>query len=514
MPHREQPRLPEHAHHRRRSRRRLRRVHRDADNQCADARRDPHRGRRHHGSDGQRVSYGADRGDSRQHRVRRGMRADRLLRGRHRARRGRHEGACIRCQSQTAGTRRQNGGACDDQRRKRRRRADGAGRDGRRRGGCRMRDVRRAVGIASGVRGREPGRTGSAAGNSSYTRADRLCVRDHLQRHYGIRGNRAPHVPGLAPDAPLSHQRAVRSAPRHHAHIPARQNRRRARRHSLRRRRQGHSGDRMSFIGQLQDELTEFKKEGIYKRLNYLDSPQAALDRWGAGTASVRFICGTFTVHRDLEAALARFVGSESSLTYVSCWNANEGLCATVLSEPDLVVSDQLNHASIIDAIRLAKTITKCQTAVYKHSDLTDLEEKLRGATNARRKLIFTDGIFSMEGDIAKLPDLAALARKYDAVLAVDDSHATGVLGKHGRGTAEHYDMVGEIDVITSTLGKALGGAAGGFTAGPLALTDYLTPRSRPQLFSNALPPTHAASALAPLRHAEQHPALVTPPHE
>ncbi len=304
----------------------------------------------------------------------------------------------------------------------------------------------------------------------------------------------------------------------------------------------------MSFIGQLQDELTEFKKEGIYKRLNYLDSPQAArvqmegrgevvilssnnylglcnvpevvqagkaaLDRWGAGTASVRFICGTFTVHRDLEAALARFVGCESSLTYVSCWNANEGLCATVLSEPDLVVSDQLNHASIIDAIRLAKTITKCQTAVYKHSDLTDLEEKLRGATNARRKLIFTDGIFSMEGDIAKLPDLAALARKYDAVLAVDDSHATGVLGQHGRGTAEHYDMVGEIDVITSTLGKALGGAAGGFTAGAFALTDYLTQRSRPQLFSNALPPTVAASALAAVRHVEQHPELVTRLHE
>src|SRR5256886_12773715 len=279
----------------------------------------------------------------------------------------------------------------------------------------------------------------------------------------------------------------------------------------------------MSFIGQLQDELTEFKKEGIYKRLNYLDSPQAArvqmegrgevvilssnnylglcnvpevvqagkaaLDRCGAGTASVRVICGTFTVHRDLEAALARFVGCESSLTYVSCWNANEGLCATVLSEPDLVVSDQLNHASIIDSIRLAKTITKCQTAVYKHSDLTDLEEKLRGATNARRKLIFTDGIFSMEGDIAKLPDLAALARKYDAVLAVDDSHATGVLGTHGRGTAEHYDMVGEIDVITSTLGKALGGAAGGVTAGAPPPSPHPPPPPPAPPLSQILPP-------------------------
>jgi glycine C-acetyltransferase len=304
----------------------------------------------------------------------------------------------------------------------------------------------------------------------------------------------------------------------------------------------------MSFIGQLQDELAVFKKEGVYKRLNYLDSAQgprvkmegrgevvilssnnylglcaapdvveagrSGLDRWGAGTGSVRFICGTFTIHRELENALARFVGCESSLTYVSCWNANEGLCPTVLSEPDVVISDQLNHASIIDAIRLAKTITKCQTAVYNHSDMADLEAKLRAADKARRKLIFTDGIFSMEGDIAKLPDLVTLARKYDAVLAVDDSHATGVLGKSGRGTAEHYAMLGQIDVITSTLGKALGGAAGGFTAGPLALTDYLTQRSRPQLFSNALPPTVAASALAAVRHVEAHPELVARLHQ
>ena len=304
----------------------------------------------------------------------------------------------------------------------------------------------------------------------------------------------------------------------------------------------------MSFMGQLQEELAGFKKDGVYKRLNYLDSPQdakvkmegrgdvvilssnnylglcdvpdvvhagkTALDHWGAGTASVRFICGTFTIHRELENALAKFVGCESSLTYVSCWNANEGLCPTVLSEPDVVISDQLNHASIIDSIRLAKAITKCQTAVYKHSDMADLEEKLTAAGKARRKLIFTDGIFSMEGDIAKLPDLVELARKYDAVLAVDDSHATGVLGKNGRGTAEHYNMVGDVDIITSTLGKALGGAAGGFTAGPPALTDYLTQRSRPQLFSNALPPTVAASALASVRHLEAHPELVARLHQ
>src|SRR5882762_2117328 len=192
----------------------------------------------------------------------------------------------------------------------------------------------------------------------------------------------------------------------------------------------------MSFIAQLQDELAEFKKEGVYKRLNYLASPQGprvqmegrgevvilssnnylglcntpevvaagkqALDQFGAGTGSVRFICGTFTIHRELEQALARFVGCESALTYVSCWNANEGLCPTLLGEQDIVISDQLNHASIIDAVRLAKTITKCQTAVYRHSDMADLEEKLKAARGARLRLVFTDGIFSMEGDIAK----------------------------------------------------------------------------------------------------------------
>src|SRR6059036_637500 len=304
----------------------------------------------------------------------------------------------------------------------------------------------------------------------------------------------------------------------------------------------------MSFAARLETELEQFKQNGVYKRLNYLESPQAArvkmqgrgdvvilssnnylglcneaevvaagkraLDQYGAGTGSVRFICGTFTIHRELEAALASFVGCESSLTYVSCWNANEGLCPALLGEQDIVISDQLNHASIIDSIRLAKTITKCQTAVYRHSDMADLEERLKAAKDRRLRLIFSDGIFSMEGDIAKLPDITALARKYDAVVAIDDSHATGVLGQTGRGTAEHFGMVGEVDIITSTLGKALGGAAGGFTAGPAALTDYLTQRSRPQLFSNALPPTVAASALAAVGYLERHPALVTRLHE
>jgi glycine C-acetyltransferase len=304
----------------------------------------------------------------------------------------------------------------------------------------------------------------------------------------------------------------------------------------------------MSFVQSLQAELDQFKRDGVYKRLNYLESPQAArsrmegrgdvvilssnnylglcdmpevvaagkaaLDRFGAGTGSVRFICGTFTIHRELEAALARLVGCEASLTYVSCWNANEGLCSTILGEQDVVISDQLNHASIIDSIRLAKVITKVQTAVYRHSDMADLEEKLRSARGARRRLVFTDGVFSMEGDIAKLPDILDLAKRYDAIVAVDDSHATGALGPTGRGTAEYYGVVGQVDIITSTLGKALGGAAGGFTAGALALTDSLTQRSRPQLFSNALPPTVAGSALAAVQYLETHPERVRRLHD
>jgi len=304
----------------------------------------------------------------------------------------------------------------------------------------------------------------------------------------------------------------------------------------------------MSFTARLDAELRQFQRDGVYKRLNHLDAPQAArtvmegrgeivilssnnylglcnepavvqagkaaLDRFGAGTGSVRFICGTFTVHRELEAALARFVGCPASLTYVSCWNANEGLIPTLLGEEDVVISDRLNHASIIDAIRLAKVITRCQTVVYEHSDMADLEAKLRATRDRRLRLVFTDGVFSMEGDIARLPDIVELARRHDAVVAVDDSHATGVMGSTGRGTAEHFGLVGEIDIITSTLGKALGGAAGGFTAGPEALIDYLIQRSRPQLFSNALPPTVAASALAAVHHVEQHPELVTRLHE
>ena len=297
------------------------------------------------------------------------------------------------------------------------------------------------------------------------------------------------------------------------------------------------------FDGELKSGIDQLKKDRVYKRLNYLDSPQSArvtmegrgevlilssnnylglcdepevvragvegLDRFGAGTGSVRFICGTFTIHRELEQAIASLVGTEASLSYVSCWNANEGLTATVVETGDFVVSDALNHASIIDSLRLAKAITKCTTAVYAHSDMDDLVAKLESARDARRRIIWTDGVFSMEGSIAKLPEILEIARKYDAIVAVDDSHGTGVLGENGRGTAEHYGVLGEVDIITSTLGKALGGAAGGFVAGTASLCDTLTQRSRPQLFSNALPPTVAASALAAIRFLQSHPDRV-----
>ena len=294
--------------------------------------------------------------------------------------------------------------------------------------------------------------------------------------------------------------------------------------------------------------IEQLKAEKVYKTFNHLDSPQAprvvmegrgevlilssnnylglaaepavveagiaGLRRFGAGTGSVRFICGTFTIHRELEAALARFVGTEASLSYVSCWNANEALTPTITDERDFVVSDALNHASIIDSIRLAKAITKCQTAVYRHGDMGDLEEKLKGARSSRRRIVWTDGVFSMEGSIAKLPDILELARRHDAIVVVDDSHATGVMGATGRGTAEHFGVLGEVDVITSTLGKALGGAAGGFTAASAELVDLLNQRSRPQLFSNALPPTVAASALAAVQVTDREPQRVRRLHD
>ncbi len=302
------------------------------------------------------------------------------------------------------------------------------------------------------------------------------------------------------------------------------------------------------FVKSLEAQIAELKEKKVYKRLNHLASPQAAhvqmegrgdvlilssnnylglcaepavveaghdgLRKYGAGTGSVRFICGTFSIHRELESALARFTGCESAMSFVSCWNANEGLTATIVEEGDVVLSDELNHASIIDSMRLAKAITKCTTGVFRHSDMDDLTTKLRAHSGARRRVIWTDGVFSMEGSICRLPELIQVARDNDAILVMDDSHATGVLGATGRGTAEHYGVLGEVDIITSTLGKALGGAAGGFVAGSAALTDMLTQRSRPQLFSNALPPTVAASALGAVRFIETHPERVRTLHE
>jgi len=289
--------------------------------------------------------------------------------------------------------------------------------------------------------------------------------------------------------------------------------------------------------------IEQLKADKVYKRLNYLDSPQSArvqmegrgevlilssnnylglcdepsviqagidgLKKWGAGTGSVRFICGTYTVHRELEKVLARFVGTQASLSFVACWNANEAFTGTIAQEGDYIVSDALNHASIIDSMRLGKAISKCTTAVYKHADMDDLRARLAEAKGARRRIIWTDGVFSMEGAIAKLPDILQIARDTNSVVAMDDSHSTGVLGETGRGTAEHFGVLGEVDVITSTLGKALGGAAGGFVAGSDSLCDYLMQRARPQLFSNALPTTVAASAMQAVRYLEAHPERV-----
>jgi glycine C-acetyltransferase len=293
----------------------------------------------------------------------------------------------------------------------------------------------------------------------------------------------------------------------------------------------------------LRTQLAQFRADGVYKQFNYLDSPQAprvqmegrgqviilssnnylglcddpvvmaagkgGIDQFGAGTASVRFICGTFTIHRELEAACARLVGTDASVSFVSCWNANEALPATVLTDQDIILSDQLNHASIIDALRLAKSITRCETGVFTHGDFADLDQKLTAASGRQVKIVVSDGVFSMEGSIVNLPALMEVCRKHGAVVWLDDSHATGVLGARGRGTAEHFGLHGQVDIITSTLGKALGGAAGGFVAGSSALCDYLMQRARPQLFTNALPPTVAASALAAIEVLEAEPERV-----
>jgi glycine C-acetyltransferase len=276
----------------------------------------------------------------------------------------------------------------------------------------------------------------------------------------------------------------------------------------------------------LQAEIDEIRDAGLWKDERVIESPQAAriavggrevlnfcannylgladdprliraaqdgLARWGFGMASVRFICGTQSIHKELEAAIARFLGVEDAILYTSCFDANGGLFETLFDEPDVVISDALNHASIIDGIRLCRA----QRQRYAHADMTDLERILAAARDARTRLIVTDGVFSMDGDVAPLGTICDLADRHGAMVMVDDSHATGFFGPTGRGTPEYCGVAGRVDIITSTLGKALGGASGGFTASRREVVALLRQRSRPYLFSNTLPPALVCAALA-----------------
>ena len=283
------------------------------------------------------------------------------------------------------------------------------------------------------------------------------------------------------------------------------------------------------FEKQLSQTLEEIKSQGLYKTERIITTPQdahiavaggkrvlnmcannylgladhpelikaakKALDSHGLGMASVRFICGTQDLHKELEAALTKFLGTEETILYPSCFDANGGLFETLLTEKDAIISDELNHASIIDGIRLCKA----QRFRYKHNDMADLEAKLKEAKDARFRLIATDGCFSMDGTIADLKSIVDLAEKYDALTMIDDAHATGFLGKSGRGTPEYRGVMGKIDIITGTLGKALGGASGGFTSGRKEIVDLLRQRSRPYLFSNTVAPPIVAACLKAL---------------
>lgn len=229
---------------------------------------------------------------------------------------------------------------------------------------------------------------------------------------------------------------------------------------------------------------------GLANNPNVISAAKQALDQYGFGMASVRFICGTQDLHKDLEKTISTFLSTDDTILYTSCFDANGGLFETILSTEDAVISDTLNHASIIDGIRLCKA----QRFRYANSDMVDLEEKLKEAKNARLRLIATDGVFSMDGTIAKLDKIVSLAEKYDAMVMVDDSHATGFVGKTGRGSGEYNGVLNKIDIITSTLGKALGGASGGFTTGRKEIIELLRQRSRPYLFSNTLAPSIVAA--------------------
>jgi glycine C-acetyltransferase len=283
-----------------------------------------------------------------------------------------------------------------------------------------------------------------------------------------------------------------------------------------------------ALIERLRGELAGLREQGLYKAERVITSPQGgvvhagdrevinlcannylglanheavreaarqALDEHGYGMASVRFICGTQQIHKTLEARLARFLGSEDVILYSSCFDANGGLFETLLDERDAVISDALNHASIIDGIRLCKA----QRLRYANSDMAELEKCLSDSRGARTRLIATDGVFSMDGFIAKLPGICELAARYDALVMVDDSHATGFMGPTGRGTPEHCGVAARVDIVTSTLGKALGGGSGGFVAARRELIEWLRQRSRPYLFSNSIPPVVAAASLAVL---------------
>lgn len=240
---------------------------------------------------------------------------------------------------------------------------------------------------------------------------------------------------------------------------------------------------------------------GLADNPKVIEGAKKAMDKYGFGTASVRFICGTFDIHGRLEHELSKFFGTEDTILYSSCYEANEGLFETILSENDAIISDQLNHASIIDGVRLCKA----KRFRYLNSDMNDLEKQLKDADaqGARLKMIATDGVFSMDGYIARLEDICNVAERYSALVMVDDSHATGFMGKTGRGTPEHCGVMGRIDVLTSTMGKAMGGAAGGFTTGRREIVDILRQRSRPYLFSNALPPMICGATLEVLKMLE-----------
>jgi glycine C-acetyltransferase len=268
---------------------------------------------------------------------------------------------------------------------------------------------------------------------------------------------------------------------------------------------EGPTGARVRVDGRDVLMLTSNNYLGFANHPRIVAAAKAALDRWGNGLGSVRFICGTQTLHKELERTIAEFFGAEDAILYMSCWNANEGLFQPLLGEEDALLTDGLNHASIIDGIRLCKA----RRFIVPHGDLAATEKALKEAATARRRVLITDGVFSMEGEIAPLEALADLCDRHDATLVVDDSHATGVLGKTGRGSAEELSVMHRVGIFTGTLGKAMGSAAGGFTTGPAPVIDLLRQRSRTSLFSNSLPPAVAASSLEAFRMLIEDPSPV-----